>query len=590
MRRYDYHRRRFGYGGEFAFQPNDDHSYYVRASVAGYTEQATKNRLTYDGFDQALGVGPAATFVTQADLSVKGTDEQETHRNQVYAVGGRDQFGDLILDYRAAYSRATFNVGYNINTTFNGPTVGVTFDNITNSDFPQIAITDGTDPNNAALYKFAKLTNGTEQDLDEEWSYAGNATFPVHLLNDADKVKAGFSVRLREKTAQRFTEAYNIPKDVLLSSYSGPANTDFYDGHYTNGPFIDHHLIRVLAAGGGGATSKGLVEDPSAFFDAKENIYAGYGQYTTEVGPWGVLAGVRVEKTEATYKNNAFDQNDDLIGRESRNADYTDLFPTVQLRYALRPEMIVRATYSTGIGRPGFSQIAQPTSIDVDNKVITTGNPNLKPTTGDNFDLTFEYYLPNGGILQLGAFDKQFDNYIVATRSQGTDPRLSGVVTFFTFGNISSAYARGIEAAYNQRFAWLPQPFDGLGVEANITAVDSQAALRSGESTALPGTSKITYNLAAFYENDRVQVRLAGEFVGKTLYVLGGDRASDVFQDQRFTMDFTSSYKVSEAWTAYFNVKNLTDEPLRFYEREADRPIQREFYDLTYEAGVRAKF
>ena len=48
MRRYNYHRRRFGFGGDFEFNPNDDHSYYFRANIAGYTESVTKNRLTYD--------------------------------------------------------------------------------------------------------------------------------------------------------------------------------------------------------------------------------------------------------------------------------------------------------------------------------------------------------------------------------------------------------------------------------------------------------------------------------------------------------------------------------------------------------------
>lgn len=593
LRRYDYHRRRFGYGGEFDYQPSDDHAYYLRASVAGYTEQVTKNRLTYDSLDQALGVdpaNPATTFVAKSDLSIKGTDEQETHRNQVFAVGGRDRFGDLAVDYRAAYSRATFNVGYNIGTTFKGPTVGVTFNNITDADFPQVHITDGTDPNNAALYKFSKLTNSTDRDVDEEWSYAVNATLPVDWLSEADRVKAGFNVRLREKTAHHFTQAFTLPKGLLLSALSGPAITDFYDGHYTNGPQIDRHRIEALAAGAGGVVAGASTEDPSAFFDAEENIYAGYGQYTTEHGPWGLLAGVRVERTEATYKNNVFNADGDLIGPERRNADYTDYFPTVQLRYTIRPDMVARATYSTGIGRPGFNQIAQPTTIDSDNNVITTGNPNLKPTTGDNFDLTFEYYLAGGGILQLGAFDKEFDNYIVATERKGPDPRLPGVVTFVTFGNISSAYARGLEAAYNQRFAWLPQPFDGLGVEANITAVQSRAEVRPGENITLPGTSKLTYNLAAFYEAHGLQLRLAGEFVGKTLFGIGGDRSTDVFEDERATLDFTSSYKVSEAWTVYFNAKNLTNEPLRFYERASDRPIQREFYDVTYEAGVRAKF
>jgi outer membrane receptor protein involved in Fe transport len=106
----------------------------------------------------------------------------------------------------------------------------------------------------------------------------------------------------------------------------------------------------------------------------------------------------------------------------------------------------------------------------------------------------------------------------------------------------------------------------------------------------LPGTSKITYNLAGFYEAHGLQLRLAGQFVGRTLFGVGDDRTTDVFEDKRVTLDFTASYKLNAGWTVYFNAKNLTDAPLRFYEREQDRPVQREFYDRTYEAGVRARF
>lgn len=40
----------------------------------------------------------------------------------------------------------------------------------------------------------------------------------------------------------------------------------------------------------------------------------------------------------------------------------------------------------------------------------------------------------------------------------------------------------------------------------------------------------------------------------------------------------------------YFNVKNLTNEPLRIYEASSNRPIQREFYDETFEGGLKFKF
>lgn len=39
-----------------------------------------------------------------------------------------------------------------------------------------------------------------------------------------------------------------------------------------------------------------------------------------------------------------------------------------------------------------------------------------------------------------------------------------------------------------------------------------------------------------------------------------------------------------------FQREELTNAPWRIYEGEANRPIQREYYDITYEAGMKFKF
>jgi hypothetical protein len=39
----------------------------------------------------------------------------------------------------------------------------------------------------------------------------------------------------------------------------------------------------------------------------------------------------------------------------------------------------------------------------------------------------------------------------------------------------------------------------------------------------------------------------------------------------------------------YFNAKNLTNAPLRFYEGSPNRPIQREYYDVTLEGGAKIR-
>ncbi|MEO8927383.1 MAG: TonB-dependent receptor, partial [Caulobacteraceae bacterium] len=214
---------------------------------------------------------------------------------------------------------------------------------------------------------------------------------------------------------------------------------------------------------------------------------------------------------------------------------------------------------------------------------------------------SLEYYLANGGIISLAAFDKQFTNYIVPRISNGitTDPLAPGeLANVTTFLNIPSAYARGVQAAYHQKFVWLPKPFDGFGIEANLTLVDSkiqeytaaQSLTGVAEYGLLPGTSQVTWNLAGFYEAYGIETRIAAEYVSHSLFGLGGDKSLDTIQDSRLTVDLSASYKVNPHWTIYFDAKNLTDEPLRYYEGVPSRPIQREFYDITYEGGVRASF
>lgn len=600
FRLYDYHRRRFGYGGEFDFKPNDDHRYYFRANVAGYVEAVKKNRLTLDDSSYAYTTS-GSTFVTQVKVSLSSTDEQETHRNQVYVLGGEDHFGETVLDYRASYSRATFAVGYNFGSKWTGPKgIAFSYNNAGNDgDKPQVTV-DQTILNNPANYgTIKKVSNSSQFDSDAEWAYAVNLQLPVRFVNDSDRLKIGAQARLRTKATHPYAYSSAITPLALTNASTG-ADTDFY-GLYTNGPNVGTGQVRSAYASG--VITGGL--DQSSLFTAKENIYAGYAQYQTTIGPWGVLAGVRVENTDAHYGAYSDDNKAQTLAYVVQGKNYTNLFPTVQLRYQLAPNMLIRATVSTGIGRPGFNQNTAATSSNHDptDPQISQGNPNLKPTTGTNYDLDFEYYLPRGGILQIGLFDKEFDNYIVTQHQRrlytGTDPSFAGLtVGYTTYANRSDAYARGIEAAYHQQFLWLPGMWRGFGVESNVTVVQSHIqeydALTSSSGKAegglLPGTSRLTWNLAGFYELDRIQARLSGEYVSKELFSLGGSKATDTIQDDRLTMDFTASYRFTPNFTFYLNAKNLTDEPLRFYIYNSSFPIQREFYEQTYEAGIRARF
>lgn len=610
LRYYDYHRRRFGEGLEFDFQPNDHHSWYVRADIAGYNEAVHKNFLLFRNMDTAVADGgtynpdtgalpvPASdssAFLTTTTPTITLTDEQEAHRNQVYVVGGKDDFGPVSLDYHAAYSRATYRVNYNIGAQFAGPALTpLIYDNRTSITYPSFSLPNGINLDDPSIYSLSRLSNNQNYDSDEERTYAVNLLFPLHLINDNDRVKIGGQARIRDKVAVEYDESYDNLPDQTLAGISGPANT-YYDNHYTNGPYIDRYAVRNLIAT---LPNSGPVFNQGSFFNAFENIYAGYIQYTTEIGPLGILAGVRVEDTNAKYGGYVGTTNPDGSSNEvfqTRSEDYIDAFPTVQLRYTFMPRLIGRATFSTGISRPGFNQNTTATTVDQTQSPVTIsqGNPNLKPTYGYNYDADLEYYLPNSGIVQFGIFDKEFDNYIAQRITNGVsgNPLAGGqLANLTTYENIPSAYARGIESDYHQKFTFLIHPLDGFGLDANLTLVDSRIQEYPGEYSFLPGTSATTWNLALFYEAYGLQARLAAQQVSHSIFGLGGDKSTNTIQDGRTTLDFTSSYQFTNNYGVYLEAKNLLNTPLRYYQGSSDLPIQREFYDVTIEGGVRVKY
>jgi TonB-dependent receptor len=430
----------------------------------------------------------------------------------------------------------------------------------------------------------------------------------VRILSGDDRVKIGGEVRLRDKSTSEYDDNYATPDALPLTAFSGPAIGNYYDNHYPNGPVINRYAIRdlltTLAQGQPPATF-----NPGSYQKDSEDIYAGYFQYTGKIGKFGILAGVRVEDTEANYGAYEFVTNAD--GSSSQNlvfrpVSYVDAFPTVQLRYDFSPHLVARLTYSTGLSRPGFNQNTSSTSIDLHSNpgtaLISEGNPNLLPTTGDNFDFSLEYYLPNAGIIQFAAFDKEFSNYIVERLQLGVHNSplapAGDLADITTYENIPNAYARGLTVAYHQKFTWLPDPLNGFGVEGNFTYVDSKILESDGVTNGtgvnqynlLPGTAAISWNLAAFYEAHGFDIQLSSQYNSHSLFGLGGGLINDIYEDSRFLLDLTSSYKINKTWTVYFNTRNLTNQPLRYYQGAFDRPVQREFYDVTYEFGVRAHF
>ncbi len=635
QRYYQYHRRRHGYGVDLAYEPDAHNRYFVRYYDAGYTEYKYRQLLqwnladplgtVFDGNgnplpDQVVYPNPANAngFVQMVDsMRTNVQVEKETLTQRVAEIGGVNRMGDNKLDYHVGYTKGSYYMPYNYNFSFNNGGLNLArYDNTTNPNWPTIAAVDPSgynvyDPSNYAL---RKMTNGTQDINDHEWGIGANLALASHYTDRADEeFKFGVNARLREKTNSASGYAIGVGNvtgkapEILLSSVAGSTPESYYGQNY---------LLTPLASAGGlvanyqqniGLQTTDPVSNQFNSTSDKEDVYAAYGQYQFGFGKLGIVAGIRLEETRATYS--AYKQDGtgvtcpvDQNCPVANSVNYTNVFPTAQARYEFAPDLIGRAAISSTIARPGFQQITPTTSID-NNGNESTGNPDLKPTTATGFDLALEKYLPHAGIAALGVFAKDIKNYIVTESvplgGQNTGGNL-GIAKLFSYTNGKPARVYGLEANVVKRFRDdLPGAWGGLGMASNLTLVSSQFKLpvldASGNSTLtrdsiLPSTSRITGNFEMLYTHAGLSLTLGAYYTSRNIFAMGPSAATDVWTQARFSVDFGGSYQLSEQVSTYLNVKNLTNTALKFTEGQGeDRVIQREFYGPTVQLGVNVK-
>jgi TonB-dependent receptor len=606
QRYYNYHRERHGYGVDLGFEPDAENKWFVRYYDAGYSETVIRNRLiwNYSGTPVVDAAHPNL-FTDTATFTKALRDEKEYLQSRVAEIGGKNVLDGATLDYHVGYTKGTYEKPYDINSSFDNPTAAtVQYDNTTHPNWPTVSAT-GVNPADPSGYVLSGLYNQSQHSDDHEWGIGANLEIPTHWTSSStENLKFGLNARLRNRIA----EATNVDPSsfpvVGLSSVTEGSPVGFYQGHYANGPQINPGAVEALYAGGtnpafGYTADDRLADqlsDASSYQKDKENVYAAYGQYAFGFGPLGITAGARVEHTQATYAANLVDTAVVVptITPVSQNKNYTDFFPSAQARYELGPDLIARAAVSSTIARPGFNQATASTSIDPSG-AVSTGNPQLKPTKATGFDLSIEQYLPHAGIVSFGMFDKEIKDYIVTQEANLPTPASGGFVglaKIFTYANAPNARAYGVEANYVQRFRdLLPGVLAGLGVSANWTWVQSRYDIRPGESSVLPSTSKNTGNVELLYELRPVNVTVGAYYTSRNIFGVGSSAATDIWSQERLSVDLGSQFQVSAPLSVYFNAKNLTNTALKFTEGPGtDRVIQREFYGVTLQAGATYKF
>ncbi|UAK23933.1 TonB-dependent receptor [Sphingomonas nostoxanthinifaciens] len=586
-------KKRYGYGGALTWDIAAGTTLYFKAFESGIDFHPKKYALVY-GFSNPV-YGATNNFTATTALSENINDNLIHDRENFYKFGGNSTFGKLSVEYYGAYAANRLSSPYSYSGTLARPgTASVAVDNVTNPLLPNLAATDGSTLTNYSSYVLNSLSNAAQDDHDGAWSGHIGLSAPVDFGAVEGTLSAGGGARFEKVTHYDPKYTYSGVPSTTGASLGSTENFTIFDGAYNLGSMTSTGGINQLITGG--ALTENMAADATslrqAYLNDDENIYNGYVQYDGKIGKFGFLTGVRFEKTEGTYRGTATSTVSSVTTLTPRTVrqSYSNFFPTVQLRYNFTDDLVARANWSTAIGRPGFSQVTATQTVNTSGTVttVTQGNPDLKPTTGNNFDASLEYYMPHGGIISVGLFDKEFDNYVVSTTVPGTYNGTTA--TFTTYGNIDHASARGVEVNYRQRFDDLPGLLSGVGISGNFTYVRSRGSSRGGVTETLPNTTPYIVNVGPFYEHGRLSLQLLANYQGWTMTSLGSTPTLDNFVQPYLNFDFDARFAITKRLTVFAQGRNVTNTNQVATEgKVSGRFTELQYYGSSYLFGIDLK-
>ena len=260
--------------------------------------------------------------------------------------------------------------------------------------------------------------------------------------------------------------------------------------------------------------------------------------------------------------------------RRVNEASYTKVFPSIHGRFAFTRNLIARASWATGIGRPNFTNIMPLETANYTNSTVSASNPDLKPQYVKNSDLTLEYYFEPVGMLSAGVFRKDLSDFIYSDSGgmvpTGPENGFNGLYENFqltTSKNGGNARIQGIEFAYQQQFTFLPGWFRGLGMFANYTRLQTEGDYGSTTprtTSSVPGFVPRSANIGVSYSYGRVSLRAKWNYKSLALFSYSTTPASLRYNPSQGRIDLSARYKLTRNLDLYGDAINVTAVPMVF--------------------------
>lgn len=437
------------------------------------------------------------------------------------------------------------------------------------------------------------LTHRWEHNSDQDLAAYLNFVFTPKIANR--DVELSFGGLYRHKTRNNYYNEYDFKPLNSTASFTDINSYQFGfnsalegTGNYTTTSALDYHSQENTA---------------SEYLQAKFML-------TKKLQ---VLGGVRIENTAQNYNTNTAI----IYPERSGVINYTDVLPSLHLKYLLSNNQNIRASYFASISRPGYGEIVP--YLRNGEYYDERGNPDLLHTQADNYDLRYELFPGGADQVLLGTFYKHLINpieySIVRDFSKPGTQYLEPV-------NGNSATNYGLEAQVTK---YVKQ----FGVSANYTFTQSKVVqsksyvnyntatgqpqpIQLDQTRPLQGQAKHVGNMSLLYKNQKtgLDIQVAYVYTGERIAQVSGYYQQDYWQRPYGQLDFSFEKRVFKLLSIYGKVNNLTNASSQLFlkypkstiaylvpavklpqqDNSNDILLSRDIYKVSFLAGLRYKF
>ena len=622
MRQYYVTRERQSYSLALDYEFNPDHKISFKGIYNRRNDWENRYRVVYKDLDESDPSEQSIELQTKGGADDTRNARLERQQTMDFTLDGEHNLGGrLLMDWAASFSRASEdrpneryfglkmdnNTGENLINTFRG--IGG------RAPYSTIAI-PGLDNEG---WELDELTNSNQSIYENEWKFRLNFELPLMKGLYGNTLRFGGKYTNKEKDRETTMYKYDgedVNDNPIFNdggAWREHGSSQIRKGFMVgdNYPEGTHFVSKKYLGSINFNSMQGEpdYEEMSGNYHAKEEITSAYLRFDQKRGQkLDLMLGLRMEHTALNYRGLNWvvdeDENESLESTGNRKNSYTNWLPSVLLKYDVNDDLKLRASFTETLSRPKYSALIPSVNYNRADEEATIGNPNLKPTTSYNFDLSAEYYFKSVGLVSVGLFYKSINNVIVDEVWKGMDSQLPITGTYdYEISEPINAYDAdlfGVEVAYQRDFGFITPALKCLGFYGNYTYTANKTknhhfehrVLEDGEDVDMIGSPEHTANASLFFEKWGFNLRLSYNFASAFVDEMGEVAQLDRYYDKVNYLDLNASYTFGKRFktTIYADVTNLLNQPLRYYQGTKDRTAQVEYYGARFNAGIKVSF